>query len=112
MLASISRVMNDIVDPAHRDLARQARDVLSAYREAADLVEVGAYVAGSNPRVDRALRCIQALQAFCRQDPDERSTMGDMLASLRRALAPQGTPAKEAGSAASMGPGVKEAARG
>jgi flagellum-specific ATP synthase len=97
VLASISRVMNDIVDPSHRELARQARDVLSAYRESADLVEVGAYVAGSNPRVDRALRCIQALQTFQRQEPTERSTMSEMLASLRRALglAPQGLLSKE-----------------
>jgi flagellum-specific ATP synthase len=89
VLSSISRVMSDIVDPVHRDLARQGRDVLSAYHEAADLVEVGAYVAGSNPRVDRALRCIQALQAFLRQEPEDRTTLPDMLAGLRRALGPQ-----------------------
>ena len=92
VLASISRVMSDIVDPAHREMARQAREVLSAYRDAADLVEVGAYVAGSNPRVDRALRCMGALQAFLRQDPGERSTMPEMHASLKRALGVQETP--------------------
>ena len=87
VLASISRVMADVVDPAHRDLARQAREILSAYREAADLIEVGAYAAGSNPRVDRALRCIQALQAFLRQGPAERSPLAETLSMLRRALA-------------------------
>jgi len=92
VLASISRVMSDIVDPNHREMARQAREVLSAYRDAADLVEVGAYVAGSNPRVDRALRCMGALQAFLRQDPGERSTMPEMYASLKRALGVQETP--------------------
>ncbi|HEX7487410.1 MAG TPA: FliI/YscN family ATPase [Anaeromyxobacteraceae bacterium] len=86
VLSSISRVMNDIVDPVHRDLARQAREALSAYREAADLIEVGAYVAGSNPRVDRALRCLPALQAFLRQDPLERTPMPEMLVALKRAL--------------------------
>ena len=86
VLASISRVMNDIVDPAHRELARQARDVLSAYREAADLVEVGAYAAGSNPRVDRALRHVQAVRAFLRQGPDERCSLAETLAALRDAL--------------------------
>jgi flagellum-specific ATP synthase len=89
VLASISRVMTDVVDPAHRDLARQGREVLSAYREAADLVEVGAYVAGSNPRVDRALRCIQGLQAFLRQEPGERTPLPEMLNALRRALGGQ-----------------------
>ncbi len=86
VLASISRVMNDIVGRAHRELACQVREVLSAYREAADLIEVGAYVAGSNPRVDRALRCIQAVRSFLRQGPDERSALHDTLCELRAAL--------------------------
>jgi flagellum-specific ATP synthase len=89
ILASISRVMNDVVEEAHREQARQAREILSAYREAADLIEVGAYAAGSNPRVDRALRCIQGLQAFLKQDPGERTSMPEMLAGLRRAVSGQ-----------------------
>jgi len=86
VLSSISRVMNDIVEPAHRELARQAREALSAYREAADLIEVGAYVAGSNPRVDRALRCLGALQAFLHQEPSDRTPLPEMLVALKRAL--------------------------
>jgi flagellum-specific ATP synthase len=86
VLASISRVMTDIVGPEHRALARQGREILSAYREAADLVEVGAYVAGTNPRVDRALRCIGPLQAFLRQEPDERTALADCLGRLARAV--------------------------
>ncbi len=88
VLASISRVMNDIVPPEHRELARLTREVLSAYREAADLVEVGAYAAGSNPRVDRALRCIEPLRAFLRQDPNERSPLGETLGRLQQILGP------------------------
>jgi flagellum-specific ATP synthase len=86
VLASVSRVMSDIVPAGHRELARQVREVLSAYREAADLVEVGAYAAGSNPRVDRALRCIEPLRAFLRQEPTERSPMKDTLARLEALL--------------------------
>jgi flagellum-specific ATP synthase len=89
VLASISRVMNDIVPASHRELARQAREVLSAYREAADLVEVGAYAAGSNPRVDRAIRCIEPLRAFLRQDPNERSPLPETLGRLSTLLGPQ-----------------------
>jgi flagellum-specific ATP synthase len=89
VLASVSRVMNDIVPAAHLDLARQAREVLAAYREAADLVEVGAYAAGSNPRVDRALRCIEPLRAFLRQGPSERAPLDQTLARLAQLLAPQ-----------------------
>ncbi|BDG07971.1 FliI/YscN family ATPase [Anaeromyxobacter paludicola] len=86
VLASISRVMNDVVDERHRELARQAREVLSAWRESADLVEVGAYVAGSNPRVDRALRCLPAIEAFLKQAPAERTAIDDARAQLRAAL--------------------------
>jgi len=89
VLASISRVMNDIVPASHRELARQAREVLSAYREAADLIEVGAYAAGSNPRVDRAIRCIEPLRAFLRQDPNERSPLAETLGRLTALLGPQ-----------------------
>jgi flagellum-specific ATP synthase len=92
ILASISRVMSDIVDPAHREVARQAREVLSTYREAADLIDVGAYAPGSNPRVDRALRCIQPLQQVLRQEPGERTPLGESLASLKRALGIQEAP--------------------
>ena len=87
VLASVSRVMNDIVAPAHRELARQGREVLAAYREAADLVEVGAYAAGSNPRVDKALACIHALEGFLRQEPAERTLIPETLARLQRAIA-------------------------
>jgi flagellum-specific ATP synthase len=86
VLASVSRVFTDITPPEHRALARELREVLSAYREAADLVEVGAYVAGTNPRVDRALRCIAAVNATLRQDPEERFTMPETLALFRKAL--------------------------
>ncbi|HVP67259.1 MAG TPA: FliI/YscN family ATPase [Anaeromyxobacteraceae bacterium] len=89
VLGSVSRVMSDIVDPAHRELARAGREVLAAYREAADLVEVGAYAAGSNPRVDKAIACIHALESFLRQEPAERTLLPETLSRLQRALATQ-----------------------
>jgi flagellum-specific ATP synthase len=93
VLASVSRVMTDVVGPEHRDLARQGREVLAAYRESADLVEVGAYQPGSNPRVDRALRCMGGLESLMRQEPTERSAMTETLARLKKVLsgeAPRG----------------------
>jgi flagellum-specific ATP synthase len=86
VLASVSRVMSDVVAPEHRRLATEAREVLSTYRESADLIEVGAYVAGSNPRVDRALRSVHMINALFRQDPSERYGLEDTLGGLRRAL--------------------------
>ena len=54
--------------------------------ESADLVEVGAYVAGSNPKVDRALRCIDGLNAVLRQEPEQRFSMSETMSALQQAL--------------------------
>jgi flagellum-specific ATP synthase len=86
VLASVSRVMNDIVPAEHRELAREAREVLAAHRDAADLIEVGAYSAGSNPKVDRAIACIEPLRRLLRQDPEERTPLQQTLERLAAVL--------------------------
>jgi len=88
VLASVSRVMPDVVTPSHAALARRVREVLSAYRDSADLIELGAYVQGSNPRVDRALACRDALNAFLRQGVQESTSLSESLAALERVLLP------------------------
>jgi flagellum-specific ATP synthase len=89
VLASVSRVMSDIAAKKHRELAQETREVLSAYRDAADLIEVGAYAAGSNPRVDRALRCVHEVNRVLRQGPEDRFGLEQTLADLKRALETQ-----------------------
>lgn len=89
ILASVSRCMSDVTQVTHRDSAMQVREVLSAYREAADLIEVGAYQTGSNPRVDRALGCIGQINAFLRQGPAEHFSLDQTLAQLNSALKPK-----------------------
>jgi len=69
VLQSVSRVMNDIVDDSHVQMARNARTVLSVHRQARDLLDVGAYVHGSNPKIDHALAHIDKLNAVLRQEP-------------------------------------------
>ena len=92
VLASISRVMSDVTSAEHRRLAMEAREVLSAYKEAADLIEVGAYVAGSNPKVDRAMRSVHLVNALFRQGPHERHSLESTLEGLKRALEAQPQP--------------------
>ncbi|MEO5769962.1 MAG: FliI/YscN family ATPase [Polyangia bacterium] len=92
VLSSISRVMSDVVTPEHRQLAMEAREVLATYRESADLIEVGAYVAGSNPRVDRALRSVHMIRALFQQTPHERHSLQSTLDGLKRALEGGGAP--------------------
>jgi flagellum-specific ATP synthase len=83
ILASVSRVMSDVVGREHLALAREAREILATYKESADLVEVGAYVPGSNRRLDRALKVIDKLNAFFRQDVDERRGLEETLRGLK-----------------------------
>lgn len=71
VLQSISRVMHDIVDEDHR---RKANDILNAvatYRKAEDLINIGAYVEGSNARIDFAIRMIDKINTFLQQDINE-----------------------------------------
>ncbi len=69
--ASISRLMAEIVSPEHRELASRVRDILGVYEKNADLVSIGAYKPGTNPRLDRALKKLDAVNAFLTQKTDE-----------------------------------------
>jgi flagellum-specific ATP synthase len=86
VLQSVSRVALDITPPAHQRVMRDARDVLSALAESADLVDIGAYVAGSNARVDHALAVRDALRGFVRQEPDDKTDPNVALTQLQQAL--------------------------
>lgn len=76
VLDSVSRVARAVTDDSQRDLATQLRTLLAAYREAKDLIEIGAYRPGSNPTVDRAVELKPAIDAFLRQAIDEPSAPG------------------------------------
>jgi flagellum-specific ATP synthase len=74
VLASVSRVMPDVVSERHFKAASNIRDLMATYREAEDLINIGAYVAGSNPRVDLAIARHDAIRTFLRQGIHEEST--------------------------------------
>jgi len=82
VLQSVSRLMPVITTPEHLETAGKLRDLLAAYHEAADLIEIGAYQAGSNPRVDAALKYYEDIQSFLRQKDDEYYNFEDTLAEL------------------------------
>ncbi|MDB5969842.1 MAG: FliI/YscN family ATPase [Hydrocarboniphaga sp.] len=81
--ASISRVMQSIVAPEHQQLARRFRALVSTYQRNRDLIAIGAYQRGADPRVDEALALWPRIEAFLRQDVNEGA---DTQAS-RKALA-------------------------
>jgi flagellum-specific ATP synthase len=73
VLESISRVMPAITTKEHRQSAQKILDLLATYREAEDLINIGAYVKGSNPRIDKAMSKNELIRAFLKQSPDERT---------------------------------------
>ncbi|MBC7325112.1 MAG: flagellar protein export ATPase FliI [Moorella sp. (in: Bacteria)] len=83
VLQSISRLMPEITSREQQEQAGYLRDLLAAYQEAADLIEIGAYQRGSNPRVDAALKYYEAIQAFLRQGVDEYYDFSHTLAALQ-----------------------------
>jgi len=82
VLASLSRVMPNIVVPEHLRAANQLRRLLAAYREAEDLIAIGAYQRGANPVVDAAMERIGAIRAFLRQAREESSPFEETLQRL------------------------------
>jgi FliI/YscN family ATPase len=84
ILQSISRTMPDVTSPEHRAKAGKLREWLATLRDSEDLVSVGAYVAGSNPRIDEALAKREAIDAFLRQPADTVPTFGESLAGLEQ----------------------------
>ena len=80
--ASISRLMVELVPPEHRQLASRRRDILSVYEKNEDLVSIGAYKAGSNPKLDQALKQIDAINAFLKQGINESFSYEDCLKQM------------------------------
>jgi FliI/YscN family ATPase len=82
ILASISRTMPQVTDGEHRRRAAQLREWLATLRDSDDLVSVGAYVKGSNPRIDAALERRDAIGAFLCQPSDMRIGLPDAISAL------------------------------
>jgi flagellum-specific ATP synthase len=81
-LQSVSRVMPDVVDKAHRKRAVVFNEILATYKEAEDLINIGAYVRGSNPQIDHALQKINFLRNFLKQDMTEKVTYEETIEQL------------------------------
>lgn len=81
VLQSASRVMNQIVGTEQMKLAQRLRETLAVYKDAEDLINIGAYKPGSNPRIDQAVKLIDQVNDFLRQGIEEK---GDLIHSLKR----------------------------
>ena len=82
VLNSVSRLMSQIADDKHKIIASNARDLLATYKESEDLINLGAYVKGSNKKIDLAIRFNESLNNFLKQGIDEKSAFDSSLRNL------------------------------
>lgn len=80
--SSTSRVMHDIVDRDHLDLAAHIKMLLGVYQENFDYVQIGSYQAGTNPTLDEAIRLMPAIEKFLKQDRSELTTFDSSIEKL------------------------------
>ena len=82
VLASKSRLMNDIAEPSHIKAAIEVVGLLAAHRRAEIMIDVGAYVRGSNPKVDRAMDMQPAIELYLKQGVDDNGSMSASVQGL------------------------------
>ena len=77
IMPSVSRVMNEVVSPEHLKAAQQMRQLMAVYRDAEDLIHIGAYVKGSSAKIDESVQKIDAINAFLCQGIFEVDSYAD-----------------------------------
>lgn len=82
VLSSISRLMDDIVESAQRQQAGRLKETLATFRKTEDLINIGAYVAGSNPKIDYAIKMIDRINDYLKQDIGETVSFAESVAQL------------------------------
>jgi len=75
ILASVSRVMRDVTSKEHQALYRKVIDILATYRKSEDIITIGAYIDGSDKKIDYAKSMIDKVNEFLRQDVDEKVSL-------------------------------------
>jgi len=91
-LESVSRLMIHVVQPAHRKAAAALLEHLAVYRDAEDLINIGAYVQGSNPKIDLAIKKINPILSFLRQEIEDKGNPQETLQRLLELAAAEGAP--------------------
>lgn len=86
ILGSVSRLFTEICDPEHMRAAGKMRELMAVYQDARDLIDVGAYEHGSNPKIDMAIRMMPEIDNFLRQRIDDQVTMDSTLERLKEMM--------------------------
>ena len=86
VMASVSRVMRDVSKPDHMALRDEAVNIMASYKNAEDMITIGAYVDGSDPDVDQAKKLMPRINQFLRQQIKEKKDFPSSVAGLKAAL--------------------------
>lgn len=89
VLGSVSRVMADIAGLEHREYANRLKQILATYKKAEDLINIGAYVAGSNPKIDYAIQMIEKVNEYLRQGILKNEGLDDSIQKLEEIFVAQ-----------------------
>lgn len=84
VMASASRVMNDVAPKEHQELAGKFKETLATYRQSEDLINIGAYKAGSNPGIDYALSKIKGMDLYLKQAVQDPVSLQDAVQGLKQ----------------------------
>lgn len=87
ILGSVSRVMKDVSDAGHLKLRQRIIDIMATYRDAEDMISIGAYQKGSSPQIDQAVKLMPKINAFLRQGISKKVTVDMALNDLKLLLA-------------------------
>ena len=87
VLASISRCMSQICDKEHKQTAGKIKNIMATYADAEDLINIGAYKAGSNPDIDEAIQKIKAVNEFLLQTTDEKVGFEEAVERMKSVIA-------------------------
>ncbi|MBW2222033.1 MAG: flagellum-specific ATP synthase FliI, partial [Deltaproteobacteria bacterium] len=83
-LSSVSRTMIDVVFKDHLDYARRLLNILETYRKAEDLINIGAYVSGSNSEIDYAISMIDKVNQFLQQPIEEKVSFEETVQMMKK----------------------------
>ena len=82
ILHSISRTIEDVTTSEHRGCASRLKEALATYKKAEDLINIGAYVKGSNPQIDHSIEMIDRINEYLKQDTKERVSLEESIGQI------------------------------
>lgn len=86
VLSSVSRVMSDIITPEHKKIAGEIKKAMAIYKDAEDLINIGAYVKGSNEKIDFSISVIDSILEFIVQDTQSSFTYEEVIQLMDNVL--------------------------